>query len=109
MLTIILSTIISLWNLCPKGESVIIEGHITAQMVVISDCDSPNMAPSYNVTAATLVDDKNRSTVFVQTLDGNFGLRLIMERRGENFLHRGDVVTFDFYVVQSHEIRLLML
>lgn len=97
MLTIILSTIISLWNLCPKGDSVIIEGHITAQMVVISDCDSPNMAPSYNVTAATLVDDKNRSTVFVQTLDGNFGLRLIMERRGENFLHRGDVVTFDFY------------
>ena len=97
MLTIVLSTIMALWNLCPKGETTLIESHITAEMVVISDCNSQNMAPSYNVTASILVNDHNRSTVFVQTLDGKYGLRLRMDRKGENFLHRGDIVNIDFY------------
>ena len=97
MLTLILSSVISLWNICPRGETVTMESHLKSEMVVISDCDSPNMAPAYNVTAGTLVDDRNRSTVFVQTPDGKSGLRLIFDRRGENFLHRGDLVTLDFY------------
>ena len=97
MLTIILSSIIALWNICPKGETVLVESHMTAEMVVVSDCDSRNMAPAYNISAGTLVDERNRSTVFVQTPDGSRGLRLIMERRGENHLHHGDLVTLDFY------------
>ena len=96
MLTIILSSIIALWNLCPKAQTVHVESHVTAELVVISDCDSRNIAPAYNVTAGTLVDDMNRSTVFVQTPDGKLGLRLIFDRKGENALHRGDVVEMDF-------------
>lgn len=97
MLAIILSTIIALWNLCPRGEAVRIESHITSEMVVISDCDSPNMTPSYNISTAILVGDRNRSTAFLQTTDGTLGLRIIFDRKGENFLHRGDVVKMDFY------------
>lgn len=97
MLTIVLSAILSLWNICPKGATVKIESHITSDLVVVSDCDSHNMSPAYNMSSAVLVGDLNRSTVFVQTNDGKFGLRLIFDRKGENFLHRGDVITMDFY------------
>ena len=97
MLNLVLTSIIALWNLCPKGETVTINSHITEEMVVVSDCDSRNMAPSYNVTASILADDRNRSTAFVQTRDGNYGLRLIFDRRGENHLHHGDLVKLDFY------------
>lgn len=96
MLTIVLSTILSLWNICPKGETVNIESHITSELVVVSDCNSQNMAPAYNMSSAILVGDLNRRTVFVQTNDGKYGLRLIFDRKGENFLHRGDVITMDF-------------
>lgn len=97
MLAVILSSIIALWNICPKGETVVVKEHLTADMVVVSDCDSPNVAPAHNVSAATLADELNRSTVFVQTPDGSSGLRLVMEHRGENHLHFGDRVRLDFY------------
>ena len=60
----------ALWSLCPRGKEVKVASHIVAQMVVVSDCDSPNMAPSVNVSVGTLETRVNRRTVFVSTEDG---------------------------------------
>ena len=90
-------SIAALWNLCPRGKEVTIGSHIIAEMVVISDCDSPNMSPALNISVGTLETRWNRRTVFVSTPDGKIGLKLLFERPGENALHRGDVVKIDFY------------
>ena len=89
--------IAALWSLCPKGKDTMICSHVVAEMIVVSDCDSPNMAPAVNVSYGTLETRWNRRTVFVSTLDGKIGLKLIFDRPGENALHRGDVVEIDFY------------
>ena len=89
--------IAALWNLCPKGKDVTIGSHIVAEMIVISDCDSPNMSPSVNISVGTLETRLNRRTVYVSTPDGKIGLKLLFDRPGENALHRGDVVEIDFY------------
>jgi hypothetical protein len=89
--------IAALWNLCPKGKEVIIGSHIVAEMIVISDCDSPNMSQSVNVSVGTLETRLNRKTVYVSTPDGKIGLKLLFDRPGENALHRGDVIEIDFY------------
>ena len=62
--------IAALWNLCPKGKEVTVGSHIVAQMIVVSDCDSPNMSPAVNISVGTLETRWNRRTVFVSTLDG---------------------------------------
>ena len=85
-------SIAALWNLCPKGGSVVLQSHVVADMVVVSDCDSPNMSPSLNVSVGTLESRWNRRTAFVQTPDGKVGLRLIFASAGENALHKGDLV-----------------
>ena len=87
----------ALWSLCPRGKEVKVASHIVAQMVVVSDCDSPNMAPSVNVSVGTLETRVNRRTVFVSTEDGKIGLKLLFDRPGENALRRGDIVEIDFY------------
>ena len=89
--------IAALWNLCPKGKEITVKSHIVAQMIVISDCDSPNMAPAVNVSVGTLETRWNRRTVFVSTLDGKIGLKLLFDRPGENALNRGDVIELDLY------------
>ena len=89
--------IAALWNLCPKGKDVTIGSHIVAEMIVISDCDRPNMSPSVNISVGTLETRLNRRTVYVSTPDGKIGLKLLFDRPGENALHRGDVVEIDFY------------
>lgn len=90
-------SIAALWNLCPKGGSVVLQSHVVADMVVVSDCDSPNMSPSLNVSVGTLESRWNRRTAFVQTPDGKVGLRLIFASAGENALHKRDLVKMDFH------------
>ena len=89
--------IAALWSLCPKGKTVMVEAHIVAPVIVVSDCDSPNMSPSVNISVGTLETRWNRRTVFVSTLDGKIGLKLIFDRPGENALKRGDVIELDLY------------
>ena len=97
--------IAALWNLCPKGKDVTIGSHIVAEMIVISDCDSPNMSPSVNISVGTLETRLNRRTVYVSTPDGKIGLKLLFDRPGENALHRGDVVEIDFYGCKASHTR----
>ena len=106
MLTTILASIIALWNICPKGETITLESPFVTDMIIVSDCDSQNMAPARNYSAGTLVDDMNRSTVFAQTFDGSRGVRIIFDRRGENLLHRGDTVKFNFNGCSIHRDEL---
>lgn len=89
--------IAALWSLCPRGGSVGIGSHIEAEMVVVSDYDSPNMAPAENVSVGTLETRWNRRTAYVSTLDGKIGLKLVFVHPGENALRRGDVIRLDLY------------
>lgn len=64
-------------------------------LVVISDCDSGNMAPARNVSAGRLDDRWNRRTAYAQTADASSGMKMEFEHPGENMLHRGDRIVLD--------------
>lgn len=64
-------------------------------LVVISDCQSGNMASARNISAGKLDDRWNRRTAYAQAPDASYGIKLEFEHPGENMLHRGDRIKLD--------------
>lgn len=64
-------------------------------LVVISDCESGNMASARNISAGKLDDRWNRRTAYAQSPDASFGIKLEFGHPGENMLHKGDAITLN--------------
>ena len=64
-------------------------------MVVVSDCDSPNTALNPNVKYNLVDLDESRRTVYVQTPDGSRGLKLVFKKGAFNALKMFDRVRLD--------------
>lgn len=61
--------------------------------VVVSDCDSANNAFNPNTGFQSVDTGINNRTVYVQSRDGQYGMRLLLASGVANTFHRGDVVT----------------
>ena len=65
------------------------------EMVVVSDCDSPNTALNPSLSYDRVDLDMSRRIVYVQTQDGKRGMKLEFQYGVYNRLKQFDRVTFD--------------
>ena len=61
--------------------------------VVVSDCKSANMAYNPNTSYQTVDTSVSARTVYIQSEDARYGLRLLLDSADDNVFSRGDRVT----------------
>lgn len=85
----------SLKSLCPESGSKMVFDHYVISGVVVSDCESMNMA--LNPQRGTeMVDVRvNLMTAYLQEEDGSAGVCLVFDNFAYNALHQFDLISLD--------------
>ena len=85
----------ALRDVCPKGAVATINGSLVVEGVVVSDWRSENMELNRSLTSVRMDLRDNQKTAYIQSADGNMGVRLVFDEASENRLERYDNVVLD--------------
>ena len=85
----------ALRDVCPRGAVATINGSLVVEGVVVSDWRSENMELNRSLTSVRMDLRDNQRTAYIQTANGNMGVRLVFDEASENRLERYDNVVLD--------------